>query len=119
MEPIAAPRLYMDTDYGLAERFSTQNLHSGRISLGYEGNTTVKMVGTVYMCDINKGDNLQLLRQHEDGNVTYTTTEVTQSPPVTDEESIKVCFTSNLRYMKNPLLFYFCQKIQQVVLMFC
>ena len=69
------------------------------MELGYEGNTTDKVVGTVFLCDINRDDKLELLHDNEDGNVTYSITETTELGLVDDEgdELDQLCLTSNLK----------------------
>ena len=98
IEPAMFPHLYLHTDHLLGAQFTSQELQLGTISLGYEGNTTLKVVGTVYLCDLNENDKLDLMFANDDGNMTYTVTEVTgvhtEDP---DEEEVFLCFKSNLR----------------------
>ena len=98
IELATAPHLYLETDYILAENSTSEELKSGRIPLGYEGNTTAKIVGIVYLCDYNRDDELDILYINEDGNMTYDFSEINGSHPEgVSADYVARCLTSNTR----------------------
>ena len=105
-EPAVAPRLYLETDSSLdapitpASHDTFTALYSGRAALGFEGNTTLKDIGVVHLCDVNVNDALELMSLNVDGNVTYTIAEVTGKVPVSEDEDddmVFMCLQTNIR----------------------
>ena len=98
-EPAFAPAIYLQTNNSLDDLPASQ-LKAGRIHLGFEGNTTIKEIGILFVCDPNKDDKIELLTQGLDGNVTYDMVEMeTNSPPqLHSNDSLQnVCLAANLR----------------------
>jgi hypothetical protein len=103
-EPAVAPRLYLNSDHVLgAGSGEVLALHTGVTALGFEGNSSAaREVGTVLLCDVNRGDALKLLwRNLDTENVHYDITEVMgRAAGAYDEDyddMVSMCLQTNIR----------------------
>lgn len=70
------------------------------IELKYEGNTTTKSVGVLYLCDWNADDVLNVTWQNLDPNVTVVISEVPTTKMNVDavaHSAVAACFETNLK----------------------
>ena len=70
---------------------------SDEIELKYEGNTTKKVVGTLYVCDWNAADGLDIIWQVNDPNMTVLINESTSDVTVNrvTHAAVAECFDTN------------------------